>query len=168
MESSSLYNKFLHLRKERQIMKRKATFSASMAGILLLSLLARQAFPQGPTESWVARYNDTAPWKDQAAQEDGDGQGDVCDEDDDGDGVADLEDLCDRTALGAEVDVDGCSGQQLVELACPCDADWKNHGECVSCVAHEAEEQLDAGLITLDEKGQIVSEHAKTGCGKKK
>jgi hypothetical protein len=96
------------------------------------------------------------------------GDGDVCDEDDDGDGISDLEDLCPGTAPGLYVDTDGCSGTQLVDLVCPCDDDWKNHGKYVSCVAHASEDYLAAGLITLTEKDAIVSARAKSGCGKKK
>ena len=99
---------------------------------------------------------------------DSDGIGDDCDEDSDGDGISELNDLCPGTLLGANVDVDGCSGAQLVDLACPCDNAWKNHGEYVSSVAHAAEEQLEAGLISQAEKDAIVSARAKSGCGKKK
>jgi hypothetical protein len=99
---------------------------------------------------------------------DGNGIGDACDEDDDGDGVSDDVDLCPETELGVNVDEDGCSGKQLVDLDCLCDSDWKNHGQYVSCVAHAAEDQLAASLITQAEKDAIVSELAKSGCGKKK
>ncbi len=99
---------------------------------------------------------------------DGDGLGDVCDDDDDGDTVPDSQDDCVGTAEGALVDENGCSGEQLVDLSCPCNSGWRNHGEYVSCVAHAAEDQLQAGLITIQEKGAIVSARAKSGCGKKK
>jgi len=103
------------------------------------------------------------------ADYDYDGIGDECDDDDDGDGVPDLDDQCPATALGgANVDVDGCSGEQLVDLDCQCDSDWKNHGQYVSCVAHAAEDQLEVGLITQAEKDAIVSARSKSGCGKKK
>ncbi len=102
------------------------------------------------------------------ADYDGDGSGDVCDDDDDGDGILDQMDLCPETGLGVLVDSDGCGGEQRVDDACPCDSDWKNHGEYVSCVAHAAQDQVEAGLITEEEKGAIVSARAKSGCGKKK
>ena len=104
------------------------------------------------------------------ADYDSDGSGDVCDGDDDGDGISDDADLCPATALVANVNTDGCSGEQLVDQACPCDIEpaWKNHGQYVSCVAHAAEYQLAAGLITQTEKDAIVSNRAKSGCGKKK
>ena len=65
------------------------------------------------------------------------------------------------------MDVDGCSGEQNVDRECPCDYSWKDHGKYVSCVAHAAEEQLEADLITPLEKDVIVSTRAKSGCGKK-
>ena len=99
---------------------------------------------------------------------DGDGVGDVCDGDGDGDGVLDDYDACLETSLGTTVDADGCSGEQLVDLACPCDNEWKNHGEFVSSVAHAAENQLADGLITQEERDAIVSARAESGCGKKK
>jgi len=104
------------------------------------------------------------------ADYDYDGIGDACDEDYDGDGVSDPDDLCPGTAVGANVDGNGCSGEQLVDLDCPCDIEpvWKNHGQYISYVAHAAEDQLAAGLITQAEKDAIVSTRAKSGCGKKK
>jgi parallel beta-helix repeat protein len=88
--------------------------------------------------------------------------------DTDADGVSDTLDFCPGTAMGANVDQNGCSGEQLVDLDCLCDNAWKNHGKYVSCVAHAAEDQLAAGLITQAEKDTIVSARAKSGCGKKK
>jgi hypothetical protein len=87
--------------------------------------------------------------------------------DTDGDGVPDADESCPGTATGVKVDQVGCSGEQLVDLACPCESDWKNHGKFVSCVAHSAEEQVNAGLITQSEKDAIVSARAESGCGHK-
>ncbi len=89
------------------------------------------------------------------------------DSDDDDDGVPNINDVCPETAFGANVDIDGCSGAQIVDRECPCDDSWKNHGEYVSCVAHVAEEQLESNFITPVEKEAIVSTHAKSVCGKK-
>ena len=47
------------------------------------------------------------------ADSDGDGLGDVCDPDIDGDGVANSSDLCAFTALGSPVDSNGCSDSQV-------------------------------------------------------
>jgi hypothetical protein len=85
--------------------------------------------------------------------------------DSDGDGVTDASDACPGTAIGAAVDADGCSGEQLVDLDCPCSG-WKNHGQYVSCVAHETAAQVHAGLLTEAQKGAIVSARAKNSCGR--
>ena len=99
---------------------------------------------------------------------DEDGAGDVCDSDDDNDDILDADDACPGTPNG-EIVMDvgedmGCSIDQL----CPCDNDWKNHGAYVSCTAHAADGFVNAGLISDTEKGEIVSEAAQSGCGKKK
>lgn len=99
---------------------------------------------------------------------DGDDMGDVCDPDDDNDGVLDDYDACPGTPIGPIVDDDGCSGEQSVDLTCPCNNSWKNHGKYVSCVARAAEEQLEDGLITEEEEDAIMSARAKSGCGRKK
>jgi len=88
--------------------------------------------------------------------------------DGDGDGIPDTEDECYATPRGAKVDLEGCSGEQRVDLMCPCDADWKNHGKYVDCVTHAAWVQWRAGLITHQDKGAIISARARTDCGKKK
>ena len=80
--------------------------------------------------------------------------------DSDGDGVPDTADTCPATALGALVDTNGCSGEQLVDLACPCDGDWRNHGQYVSCVAHAADDQVAAELLTQAQKEALVSARA--------
>ena len=77
-------------------------------------------------------------------------------------------DLCSDTALGAVVNSDGCSIDQLA----PCDGpasggSWRNHGEYVSTVAHVAEDFIAQGLISQDEKDAIVSAAARSKCGSK-
>jgi hypothetical protein len=94
---------------------------------------------------------------------DGDGIGDVCDADDDNDGVNDGLDSCYDTQSGDVVDQFGCSIAQIY----PCDNDWRNHGFYVRCVAHASEDFLDAGLITEEEKDQIVSDAGRSDCGDK-
>lgn len=49
-----------------------------------------------------------------------------------------------------------------LDEACPCDADWKSHGQYVSCVAHWANEYA----ADEDEHGEIVSEAGRSDCGK--
>jgi hypothetical protein len=60
------------------------------------------------------------------------------------------------------------NADQLVELECWCETDWKNHGEYVSCVANAAEDLLRENSIDPEEKSAIVSAAAKSDCGKKK
>jgi hypothetical protein len=86
--------------------------------------------------------------------------------DTDGDGVADGADKCAGSAEGA-VNADGCSIAQLVPCPGPKDGGaWKNHGRYVSELAKIAQQFLDAGLITEDEKDAIVAAGAGSGCGK--
>ena len=44
--------------------------------------------------------------------------------------------------------------------ACPCAGPWKNHGKYVSCVSSAAK------VLSPGERGALVSEAAKTSCGK--
>jgi hypothetical protein len=83
--------------------------------------------------------------------------------DEDGDGVSDDDDACLGTAEGEVVDSYGCS----IDQYCPCDDGWKNHGKYVSCVAHTAEDFVDYGLITDEEKDVVVSEAGSSSCGHK-
>ena len=71
--------------------------------------------------------------------QDGDGIGDVCDDDDDDDGVLDIIDQCPNTPLGAVVDSDGC-------------ADTDNDGvpdseDCCPNVANPGQEDSDGDGI---------------------
>jgi hypothetical protein len=45
---------------------------------------------------------------------------------------------------------------------------WKNHGQYVSSVAHAVQDLANLGCISQQEKGQIVSEAARSSCGKSK
>lgn len=96
--------------------------------------------------------------------------GDVCDNDSDGDGVDNKDDLCEFTALGEIVDMQGCSIDQL----CPCEGpmetaeNWKNHGQYVSCIAHSTKSFVWTGLITEAERDIIVPTAAHSTCGRKK
>ena len=82
--------------------------------------------------------------------------------DQDNDGVPDSQDHCPGTAPGAIVDADGCSIDQLV----PCDGPWKNHGQYVSTIAHVSKEFVDQGLITHQQRAEIISSAAQSDCGK--
>ena len=102
---------------------------------------------------------------------DGDGLGDACDPDVDGDGVDNGTDICAGTPLGTIVDPGtGCSIAQL----CPCDGprgsteSWRNHGKFVSCTAKASEGFVDMGLITDAEKSSIVSDAKQSACGVKR
>jgi choice-of-anchor C domain-containing protein len=83
--------------------------------------------------------------------------------DGDGDGVLDDDDECPDTEADALVDDAGCSIAQY----CPCDEDWKNHGQYVSCVAQAAGDFVELGLLQPCEHGPIVWEAAKSSCGAK-
>ena len=60
------------------------------------------------------------------------------------------------------------SAEDLVAVVCPCDDDWKNHGDYVKCVTQTAKEYAAEGLIDKNKKDVIVSKAAKRDCGKKK
>jgi hypothetical protein len=95
---------------------------------------------------------------------DGDSAGDVCDTDDDNDGILDAEDQCVSTSPDEIINDTGCSIDDL----CACDNPWKNHGAYVRCVAHMSEDFMYDGLITELDKDAIVSEAANSSCGNKK
>jgi hypothetical protein len=92
---------------------------------------------------------------------DGDGAGDACDTDDDNDAVPDATDQCLGTALGNLVDPNGCSIADL----CPCDAEGRNLGAYVRCVAQASGLFVSSGRITNSEKDAIVSGGAESSCG---
>jgi hypothetical protein len=94
---------------------------------------------------------------------DSDGTGDACDDDIDGDEVLNDYDECEDTPVNEIIDPsNGCSIEQLV----PCDGDWKNHGKYISTLAKTANSFVDQGLITEDEKDDLVGERASSDCGK--
>lgn len=117
----------------------------------------------------VEDQNDNCQYNANSDQKDfdNDGLGAVCDADDDSDGVDVTIDACPDTTLGSVVNGQGCSGQQLVDLACPCDNSWRNHGQFISCVTRATTTQVKDGLMTQAEKSAIVSGMAMGNCGKK-
>lgn len=99
-----------------------------------------------------------------------DGIGDLCDPDIDGDGIDNETDLCETTPLGEVVDPGiGCSIAELVPCEGPMGTteSWKNHGKYVSLVSKTAKRFQKLGLITSAEKGEVVSEAARSMCGMK-
>ncbi len=92
----------------------------------------------------------------------------ACVGDQDGDGVIDSYDACPDTEPGVPVDAYGCGGEQLVDATCPCEQTppWTNHGQYMKCVVHAAKDQLADGLITRQEKHDIIRERARSDCGK--
>jgi hypothetical protein len=57
----------------------------------------------------------------------------------------------------------------LIAEVCPCEnANWKNHGQYVSCVSRAAESMLATGDVSQAEKDAIVSEAGQSNCGNKK
>ena len=77
---------------------------------------------------------------------------------------------------GGTIDCGTCdAGESCVEnicveapdIDCECDADWKNHGQYVRCVAQAAGALVKDGSITEEEKDEIVEEAAESDCGKK-
>lgn len=99
---------------------------------------------------------------------DGDGIGNRCDRDRDGDGVRNRHDRCPFTPPGTVVAPgNGCSIEQLV----PCDGPrgmsrpWRNHGRYVRALTHTANRFLQLGLITPQERHDIVAAGAQSQCG---
>jgi hypothetical protein len=87
--------------------------------------------------------------------------------DQDLDGVPDSADLCPDTPPNTVVNAQGCSIDQLVPCAGPVTGgSWKNHGAYVSAIAHVANDFAAQGLISQTDKGAIVSQAARSDCGK--
>jgi len=100
--------------------------------------------------------------------------------DSDGDGVGDKSDLYPNSNVLPTVVVAGCDtgvenalnwdgrGTSINDRMAVIDSGtYRNHGEYVSAVTESAECLLDAGVITEDDKGAIVSCAARSDIGKK-
>lgn len=48
---------------------------------------------------------------------------------------------------------------------CPCNANWTNHGEFMTCVVSSTKTLKDAGYITAAQSGSIRSAAARSSCG---
>jgi len=84
----------------------------------------------------------------------------------DADGVGDSLDLCPDTAVGAIVDANGCSIDQIAPCSAPAPGKtWKNHGQYVSSVAQAVEAFVAQGLISPDQAEEIVAQAAQSNCG---
>ena len=79
----------------------------------------------------------------------------------------DIPDSCYGTINCGECDPTDSCVDNICVPDCECDDDWKNHGQYVRCVAWAAEDLVDLGSITEDEKDEIVAEAAESDCGKK-
>ena len=53
----------------------------------------------------------------------------------------------------------GCTGEEFIAQQCPSES-FANHGEFVSCVAHAANDAVDQGLLSPEEKARFVTEAA--------
>jgi hypothetical protein len=62
--------------------------------------------------------------------------------------------------------------ESIIDELVPCSGPasggtWKNHGQYVSSVAHAAQDLANLGCISQQEIGKIVSDAARSDCGKK-
>jgi hypothetical protein len=94
---------------------------------------------------------------------------DPTDPDLDNDGVPNDVDQCPGTPSGAVVAPNtGCSISQLCPCEGPRDAGrpWKNHGKYVSCTARATNEFARLGLVDHSEASALVSDAARSRCGR--
>ncbi len=75
-------------------------------------------------------------------------------------------DILGVSTLSPALEYRGLAEIPAISDLCPCEADWRNHGQYVSCVAHAAQEFRNLGLITGAQVGSIVSAAAQSDCGK--
>ena len=77
--------------------------------------------------------------------------------DDDNDGVCNEDDACPGIA--------DSSTECLLEIACPCEADWNNHGAYVTCTVQFRNANTIQGVPQLPDLEHIVSEAGCSDCG---
>ena len=81
-------------------------------------------------------------------------------------------DITHQGPFNASFSLTGVTGAEaIVNELVPCSGPvsggtWKNHGQYVSAVAHAAQSLANQGCISRQEKGKIVSEAARSSCGK--
>jgi hypothetical protein len=81
-------------------------------------------------------------------------------------------DITHQGPFNASFSLSGVTGaEEIVNELVPCSGPasggtWKNHGQYVSSVAHAAQSLANQGCISQQEKGQIVSQAARSSCGK--
>jgi len=81
-------------------------------------------------------------------------------------GTSSAELLAVLTEHCVDANANGICDDHEVEFICPCNSDWKNHGQYVSCVAHATQVLVGEGDITAQERSVIVSTAGQSHCGK--
>jgi hypothetical protein len=81
-------------------------------------------------------------------------------------------DITHQGPFNASFSLSGVTGaMSIINELVPCSGPvtggtWKNHGQYVSSVAHAAQSLANLGCISEQEKGKIVSDAARSNCGK--
>jgi hypothetical protein len=78
------------------------------------------------------------------------------------DGVPDFRDSCPDTPAGFLVDTNGCSIEQL----CPCEGEWRNHGDYINHLAKVLSEFKKEGIITSPQGSSILFQANQSECGR--
>jgi hypothetical protein len=82
-------------------------------------------------------------------------------------------DITHQGPFNASFSLSGVTGaESIIDELVPCSGPasggtWKNHGQYVSSVAHAAQRLASLGCINQQDKGKIVSQAARSNCGKK-